>query len=103
MIGIFGKIKAKKFPAVHQKMFIVGSLTADPGKLDQAIILRKDGEAGEILRMGGEIIIPSDKKQVQTIGEITNLPIKSSGKYRIEMYLNGKLQENTAEFLAEEM
>ena len=101
IIGIFGKITAAKFPAVHPKMFVVSSVTAEPGNINYELVLRNESKE-EVFRISGDANIPVDKTKVQMIGEIVNTPLTNQGKYSIEMIINGKLQSNTADFTVSE-
>lgn len=75
IIGVFNRIFASKFPAVHSSMYLVIRLTAELGEYDRERILRVQlFEAdGEVIWETPEIPFKISKPEGGIIGEFTQI------------------------------
>jgi hypothetical protein len=98
IIGIFDKIAVENFPALHSKLSIVTSCTGPVGTYQQKLILKSSDGTGPAMELKGEIKILNEGQKAQLIANITAIPLLSKGEYRVNVEIDGELQEQYAYF-----
>jgi len=95
LLGLFEAINAKKFPATHPSLFVVNRWCKGEGEFTQKIRI--------VHAMDGKIIFSTDEQPFvlrdidnhhTLISKINNIAFPTSGKYWVEVLLNGDLVLN---------
>ena len=98
IIGIFDKIEARKFPAVHPKFIIVTNVSGDPGEYDQLIVIKNKTTGEKVAELPGKLKIHEPKQKAQFIGGFLNIKFSNTGEYSIEIYIDNKKQNIETNF-----
>lgn len=93
IIGIFDRIGAAQFPAVHPRLVLVTSASGDTGTYKQKITIRNKETNGSIAELIGEFTIHSTGQKAQFISNFFNLVFPSRGEYVFEIEINNNIQE----------
>ncbi|MFH1387835.1 MAG: hypothetical protein ABIG88_00840 [Patescibacteria group bacterium] len=100
VLGIFDKIMANRFPAMHPKFMIVTNISGDVGFYDQVIVIKNKTTNEEAVRLSQRLEIK--RRKAQFLGNFINTVFKSPAEYEVEVYINGKLQSLTTNFYVEQ-
>jgi hypothetical protein len=92
VIGIFDRIGALKFPAVHPRFVVVTNVSGDPGEYDQNIVIKNRTTSEEVAKLKGKLVINVIGQKATFLGSFINIVFPTSGEYLIEIYINDKLQ-----------
>lgn len=93
IIGIFDRIGAAQFPAIHPRLVLVTSASGDSGTYKQKITLKNKETNKAIAELEGEFIIHSIGQKAQFISNFFNLVFPSRGEYIFEIEINDDIQE----------
>lgn len=96
IIGIFDRIGAVKFPAMHPRLVLVTSISGDPGEYDHVVTLKNKAMGEKIAELSGKLVINTLGKKAQFIGNFFNIVFPQPGEYVFEVTLNNKIQDLTA-------
>ena len=88
-MGIFDTIVAEKFPAVHKQMFVVVNFDISSGPHKEFFKISRNGEA-VLTSEEFDFNVPGDKHQF--IHRIDGLNLPEPGKYKVEIFIDGKLE-----------
>lgn len=90
VMGLFGRIWVKKFPATHTKLAVVTAWGMGEGEFSAGIKLLGPG-GKEIADLGaGKIVLREQKQTHRDIGIFINLRFEKPGEYAVEILLDGK-------------
>ena len=98
IIGIFDRISAQNFPAVHYRLVVVTNISGDPGEYDQKIIIKNIANGSTLAELPGKVKIEKNGQKAQFIGNFFNLVFQAPGEYIVEVYLNNISQDLKANF-----
>jgi len=96
IIGIFDRIGATKFPAIHQRIVIVTNMAGDVGEYIQVITLKNKSTGDKLAELSGKLNINVIGQKAQFIGNFFNIVFPSAGEYIFEVSINGQLQDLSA-------
>jgi len=96
IIGIFDRIGAPKFPAVHPRLVVVTNISGEPGEYNQLTVIKNKMTGDKIAELVGKLVINKIGQRAQFLGNFFNLVFPSSGEYIVEVYINNILQDLTA-------
>jgi hypothetical protein len=92
LIGLFEAISAKKFPATHPSMFVVNRWCKGEGRFTQKIRIVNSKDKSLVFQTDDQAFELSDIDMHHTlVSRFNNLAFPSSGKYWVEILLNGEL------------
>ena len=95
IIGIFDRVSAEKFPAVHPRIIVVTNLTGEVGEYNQIITLKNKLTGEKLAELSGKININVIGQKAQFIGNFFNLVFPSAGEYIFEVSINNQIQDLT--------
>ena len=101
IIGIFDKIGATKFPAIHSRFVVVTNVSGDPGDYKQMIVIKDKETNGKIAELPGDLKIKESGQKAQFIGNFLNIRFLVPGEYIVEVYINDKKQNVETNFFVE--
>src|SRR3989304_4448773 len=90
IIGIFDRIGATKFPAIHQRIVIVTNMAGDVGEYIQVITLKNKSTGDKLAELSGKLNINVIGQKAQFIGNFFNIVFPSAGEYIFEVSINGQ-------------
>ena len=96
IIGIFDRIGAQKFPAVHPRIVIITNMTGEVGEYTQVITLKNKSTGEKMVELSGKLNINVIGQKAQFIGNFFNIVFPSAGEYIFEISINNQLQDLTA-------
>jgi hypothetical protein len=96
IIGIFDRIGAAKFPAMHSRLVLVTSISGDPGEYDHIVNLKNNATGEKIAELPGKLVINTLGQKAQFIGNFFNIIFPQPGEYVFEVAINNKVQDLTA-------
>lgn len=109
VMGVFNRIWASEFPAVHPEMQLVFRLEAGPAERGQektveVKLLEADGK--EIRHLTGNLRVAEESQeltiQIDQIIKLTNVAFEKAGPYRFDILVNGETKK-TVEFAVERL
>lgn len=95
IIGIFDRIGAFNFPAIHPRLVVITNISGDPDNYDQIIIIKNKNTGQEIAKLESKLMINSIGQKAQFIGSFFNVMFPVAGEYVVEISINGQLQNLT--------
>jgi len=98
VIGIFDKIGAPKFPAIHSRFVVVTNVSGDPGEYEQMIVVKSKEADKKIAELSGKLEINESGQKAQFIGNFLNVEFPIPGEYIVEIYIDGKKQTMKTNF-----
>lgn len=101
LIGIFNKINANNFPAIHSELFVIVSIKNGQGLYDGRIAIEAPSE-GIIADAKGQINIGVEGGTGNIITNFRNIVFPSAGKYKIKVFIKDELLEEDYLFLTKE-
>lgn len=90
IIGIFDGIKTRGFPAVHPKLSIVFSISADIGEHQTTLLIKTKNSKREIGKFVTEFNIPQPDGKYQTILNLSPFSIPEEDDYVFEVLMDEK-------------
>jgi len=95
LIGLFEAINAKKFPATHQSLFVVNRWCKGEGEFVQKIRIVNSKDTAVVFETDEQPFALKDIDAHHTlVSRFNNLVFHNSGKYWVEVLLNGELVLN---------
>ncbi|KKQ42613.1 MAG: hypothetical protein US60_C0015G0024 [Microgenomates group bacterium GW2011_GWC1_37_8] len=91
ILGIFDQIFVNSLPSQHPKMFLVGILKGEPASTHNLQLLLKDPLDKDVLPNQELKVKLGTNGNSNFIAELNNLPIKLTGAYKIELFVDKKL------------
>ena len=96
VMGIFGRIWAKKFPAVHPEMRLVFTLEAGPAErgTDKVIEVKLLDADGHVLQhLKAQFVVPAESPhptiQINQILRFATVPFEKPGDYAFSILVGG--------------
>lgn len=87
LVGLFNRITAPRLPTVHPRMFIFISITDFSGTAPIAV--RISSPSKEVMTLNGELKCEDTAAVADIVLELQAFPLEESGRYRIELLVNG--------------
>ena len=93
--GIFTRIGGERFPAIHPKFMVISNISGDVGDYDQLIVISRNGS--KVAEVRGRSKIERPKQKAQFLATFYNIRFEE-GEHKVEVYINGELQDLTNNF-----
>ncbi len=93
IIGIFDRVGAEKFPAVHPRIVVVTNIMGDVGEYNQIITFKNKSTGEKIAELSGKLSINVIGQKAQFIGNFFNIVFPFAGEYVFEVSIDNKLQD----------
>ncbi len=102
LLGLFEVIGAKRYPAVHPKLFVVNRWCKGEGTFKQKIRIANSKDSQKLIETEPQDFTLKDIDSQHTlISEFSNVKFPESGKYWVEIFLNDELMLNYPVMLAQ--
>ena len=102
LLGLFEVIGAKRYPAVHPKLFVVNRWCKGEGTFKQKIRIINSKDNQRLIETDPQDFTLKDIDSQHTlISEFTNVKFPQAGKYWVEVFLNDELILNYPVMLAQ--
>jgi hypothetical protein len=102
LIGLFEAISANTFPATHPTLYVANRWCKGTGSFRQKIRIVNSKDSSVIFQTGDQ---PFELKDIDShhtlVSRVNNISFPSSGKYWLEVFLNGDLVLNYPVILRE--
>lgn len=94
VLGIFDRLYAPNFPALHRVLYLVASYEADPGDAQAAHEMEVrfiDPDAQAVRDIRGRVELGSGKQVVNQLHVFNDLPFQVPGNYEFALVVNGEI------------
>ena len=90
LVGLFNRITAANFPAVHPRMSVVFTLSGGHGEIPIEVVIRNLTEDQVVLTGEGTASFGNPLGELDVAIELRNVPIASTGTYVVEVLAGGE-------------
>ena len=91
VINIFNRIHAIRFPAVHPKLTIFGTLSGLHGQVAIRIRLSRMSDDRELFSAEGQMTAADPLQAADLVFNLIGIQFQSEGTYAVELFGNGTL------------
>jgi len=89
LVSLFNAVHASSLPAVHPRMYVMGSFTDGQGRWP--ILLRiSDPDNEEMMKVEGEVEFQDPLGVCDLVFEILNLPLRKPGVHFVDVFAGGE-------------
>jgi hypothetical protein len=89
LVGLFNQINVPGFPAVHGRLFVMGSFTDGMGECDLSFRL-SDPDNNEIVKVNGRLKFEDPLAVRDIVFEMHGVPFKREGSHSVEVWIGDK-------------
>src|SRR3990172_9042749 len=101
VMGVFNRIWAKEFPAVHPEMQLVFRLEAGPAERGQEKTIEVkllDADGAVVQHLTGHLAVPRESReltiQIDQIVRFIGITFEKAGDYRFDILVNGETKSS---------